>query len=289
MAVRILHPYQSGSFVWLKGNLHAHTTESDGRLTPQALVDLYARAGYDFLMISDHDRVTALPSSPNGLLLISGNEVTANGSHILHVGAQQPVEPSADRQAVLDAVGEQGGFAIVCHPNWEREFNHCPQTQLESWRGYLGIEVYNGVVRRQYGSPAATDRWEQLLGKGRRVWGFANDDMHRDTDAFVAWNVVQAVERSVDAVLNALRFGAFYASTGVQLEEIGVEGDTILVRTKNAERIIVYSGFGHREATVDGREIRFQVPDPAPFSYVRFECLGPREAMAWTQPFFIEP
>ena len=39
----------------LRGNLHAHTTFSDGVRSPQALVDEYESRGYDFLAITDHD------------------------------------------------------------------------------------------------------------------------------------------------------------------------------------------------------------------------------------------
>ena len=39
----------------LRGNLHAHTTFSDGVRSPQALVDEYESRGYDFLAITDHE------------------------------------------------------------------------------------------------------------------------------------------------------------------------------------------------------------------------------------------
>ncbi|MGN0324436.1 MAG: PHP domain-containing protein [Oliverpabstia sp.] len=40
---------------WYKGNLHCHTTDSDGCLSPAEVVELYRKNGYDFLAISDHD------------------------------------------------------------------------------------------------------------------------------------------------------------------------------------------------------------------------------------------
>src|SRR5262245_2782728 len=39
----------------LKGNLHAHTTFSDGVLAPHRLIEAYERLDYDFLAITDHD------------------------------------------------------------------------------------------------------------------------------------------------------------------------------------------------------------------------------------------
>ena len=35
-------------YAWLKGNLHSHTTCSDGRLSPQQRADAYAAHGYTF-------------------------------------------------------------------------------------------------------------------------------------------------------------------------------------------------------------------------------------------------
>ena len=40
---------------WYKGNLHCHTTDSDGSLNPSEAVKLYKEQGYSFLAISDHD------------------------------------------------------------------------------------------------------------------------------------------------------------------------------------------------------------------------------------------
>ena len=39
---------------WYKGNLHMHTTISDGVLTPEEAVERYRRAGYDFIALTDH-------------------------------------------------------------------------------------------------------------------------------------------------------------------------------------------------------------------------------------------
>ena len=56
MSIELESAYlEDKSIPWLKGNLHAHTTESDGSRPPQEVVDDYAARGYDFLMISDHD------------------------------------------------------------------------------------------------------------------------------------------------------------------------------------------------------------------------------------------
>jgi hypothetical protein len=282
-------PYLNSHVNWLKGNLHAHTTESDGARPPQEVIDSYAAHGYDFLCISDHD-VLVDPSKldSRGMTLIPGNEVTANGPHILHVDARTVVPPDPDRQKVLSGVADDHGFAVVPHPNWEEDFNHCPQSLLESWKGYIGVEVYNGVVRRLEGSPVATDRWDMLLSKGRRIWGFAHDDSHRPCDDEIGWDVVQSDDRSAKAIVTALREGRFYASTGVSIESVQVHGKTAKIVTRDAECIIAFSNFGHREAKAEDREMVFTLPEHPDFTYVRFECWGRGERMAWSQPLFVE-
>jgi hypothetical protein len=42
---------------WYRGNLHAHTLWSDGDEFPESVVERYRRAGYQFLALTDHDRL----------------------------------------------------------------------------------------------------------------------------------------------------------------------------------------------------------------------------------------
>lgn len=281
-------PYLPGAGPWLRGNLHTHTTESDGNLSPQATVDAYAALGYDFLMISDHDRVTPVAHlDPKGMTLLQGNEITANGPHMLHVSATKRVEPLRDRQAAIDSIIAAGGLVIMNHPNWESHFNHCDQRTLDMLRGYAGIEIYNGITLRAEGSPLATDRWDMLLSQDRRVWGFADDDNHDDVDRGVCWNVVQSASREAAAIVEALRLGRFYASTGVVIDEIRVEGSRICVSSPNAQAFHVHYDRGCTAARVNGSELDFEVPDTVFWRYVRVECFGPGASQAWTQPFFL--
>lgn len=289
MPPTIINPYSRSPLPWLRGNLHTHTANSDGPGTPREIVRAYAERGYDFLMLSDHDFATDVSViDARGMVLIPGNEVTANGPHMLHVGAREAVEPSPDRQAVLDAIAANGGFAVMCHPNWERDFNHCSQEDLERLKGYAGIEIFNTVVSWLRGNANATDRWDRLLGSGRRTWGFANDDCHKESDIGFAWNVVQSAQRDASSIVDAMRDGRFYASTGVEIETINVDTTTIAIRTRNAQRIAAYSDYGFRRDLVDQREIAFTVPDAPEYTYVRFECWGRPGEKAWTQPFFLE-
>ncbi len=289
MPISLQSSYNSENSLWLKGNLHTHTTESDGRRAPQDVVDDYAARGYDFLMISDHDKLTQ-PSTvlSRGMTLIPGNEISAKGPHLLHVNAKTHIPPLEDRQKVLDLIAEEKSFSVINHPNWQDHYDHCPQEKLANWKGYSGIEIFNGVIRRLTGSEFATDRWDQLLGSGRRVWGFANDDSHDEQDVELGWNVVRAKDRSVESIVAALASGSFYASTGITLNRIEAYGRTVHVSAENAERMVVVTDFGKRLFHSDSNEVTFNVPPDCGYSYVRVEAYGGAEKNAWTQPFFIK-
>lgn len=288
--MNLLNPYASADFsAALRGNLHAHSTLSDGSRSPQAVIDDYARRGYGFLMLSDHDKladeVLYAALNPRGLLLIPGNEITANGPHLLHVNASRRIEPNPLRQqAINDALADRG-FVIVNHPNWESKFDHCPLAKMQEWVGYLGLEIFNGVIGRLDGSAYALDKWDRLLSAGRRLWGFAVDDSHGPGDVELGWCVALPRQRTVQGVLDALVSGCFYCSTGVEITRIGVDGDHVRVEAPQAHRIVALQQFGKRFAVADASSIEVAVPPDA--RYVRFECWGSGEQFAWTQPFFV--
>ena len=59
-------------YEWVRGNLHSHTTNSDGRAEPQERLDGYVSQGYDFLCLSDHYDITRVDSvdCPEGFVLV---------------------------------------------------------------------------------------------------------------------------------------------------------------------------------------------------------------------------
>ena len=285
----LLNPYaglQDG--VWMKGNLHAHTTRTDGKLSMQEVLSAYAAHGYGFMLISDHDMFTGAAEyaefDAEGLILIPGNEITAAGPHMLHVGCGQKIDPDPDRQKAIDGARADAGFVIVNHPNWLPDFDHCPLDSMRTWKGYAGIEIYNGVIGRLKGSPYATNKWDMMLSEGRRLWGFSNDDSHAAEDIALGWNMAWVTERTAEGVVDALAAGGFYASSGVTITEVDVDGRHIRIATQDAGRIVGIMQQGKRFAEADDCTIEVDVPEDARF--VRFECWGTGEQFAWTQPFF---
>ncbi len=289
--MRIADPYYGVDWSsGLRGNLHCHSQQSDGSAPPQEVIAAYAAAGHGFLMLSDHDTLTTTERyaqwDAHGLVLVPGSEITRDGPHLLRVGGDGEIAPDEDRQRVIDAIGAAGGLAVMNHPNWFAEHDHCPQDTLVVLSGYAGIEIYNAVIAEFEGSPYALDRWDRLLSRGRRLWGFANDDAHHLRQVGQAWNVAFPRTRDAGGVVAALREGRFYASTGVTIERITVTEDVLEIVAPEAGRIVATGVHSKRLAMADGDRLRLRVPDGTP--YVRFECWGRGERFAWSQPFFIE-
>jgi hypothetical protein len=288
--MNIISPYaEVPGGVWLRGNLHTHTTRSDGRASPQETIAAYAALRHDFLAFSDHDTAPDFAGlDPRGLVLVPAVEVSAAGGHVLAVGCAERIEPEADRQKVIAAINAAGALAVLCHPNWGRDFDHFPYEDLAALAGYAGVEVFNGSIIEDPGSPLSSDKWDRLLASGRRVWGLATDDAHFPINRGRGWCAVRAAERSAAGVLDALCAGNFYASSGVTIAAIRLAGTELRVSAPDAEGIAVIGRCGSRLAWVEGPELAWDAAE-CPGRYFRAECFGRAGTMAWTQPFFIEP
>jgi hypothetical protein len=288
MPIRLESPYDDAGSLWLRGNLHTHTHRSDGSVSPQAMARSYAALGYDFLALSDHDQepIPAGELDAGGMILLPAVEISAGCPHLLSVGTTQRLRPVTTLQALIHHINACGGWAILCHPNSEEDFDHHPWDLLSSLSEYHGIEIFNGLCLDHPGSHLALDKWDRLLSQGARVFGYANDDAHDPDDIARGWNMVRVSERTPEALAAALRRGSFYASSGVTIERIACEGRKLIVRAPDAQQIAVVTRHGRRICQVPGPELRL---DASEFSgsYLRVECYGAGGAAAWTQPIYV--
>ncbi|HEX2060765.1 MAG TPA: CehA/McbA family metallohydrolase [Thermoanaerobaculia bacterium] len=289
--------------LWLKGNLHTHTTESDGDSTPAEIVQWYASHGYDFLSITDHDKVTK--ASSDALVLIPGEEITDRlPNKSLHVNAigittaiapQKGATPVEVLQRNIDAVRKAGGVSLVNHPNFGWAFGAKELLQLE---GATMLEIASGhPYVNSEGPPSVEAMWDELLTSGKRIYAAAVDDVHHlkrpwDTDTAPpgkAWVMVRA-EKNAAAIVEALRRGDFYASTGVELEDYAATPKRIDVRVKekNGARYrirFVGRGGGILQETA-GPAATYAIHGSE--GYVRAKVIDSNGKAAWMQPVFVK-
>ena len=286
------NPYHDRRGSWLKGNMHTHSAMGRvGVMVPaEELLEIYGRAGYDFLAISDHMAVT-VPQC-GGPIAITGVEWNSeSGEHTGIYGLDAELLRGAvevsDHGELLAHLRDKDVLVVLNHPNWQMR-PHYRREELEGKEFFDAIEIYNGLIEVLAGYAISTDKWDYLLTKGRRVLGLASDDTHAREHIGKGWFHVRAAERSSAGVLAAIRSGNFYCTNGVEIIDIRRNGSVIEVETADAEEICVISDGGGRIAQTDGSAISFTVPNPPP-TYVRFEAYGRGSSMAWTQPFFCGP
>jgi predicted metal-dependent phosphoesterase TrpH len=296
---------------YFKGNTHTHTTHSDGDSPPSVVVAWYRDHGYDFLVLTDHNVLTdptAYMTDPD-FLLIPGEEVSSGHEgrpvHVNGLGLPRVVEPRraatlvATIQANVDAVREVEGVPHVNHPNFGWAFGAEELAQVE---GDRLLEIHNGhpAVHNVGGGdvPGMEAVWDALLTGGKRIYGIAVDDAHHFEGEFAphranpgrGWVAVKASRLDARELLENLERGWFYASTGVELEDVIVDGDRLEVR------IAPRADFRYTTTFIGagGEELARTAEDPAVYrlrgdeTYVRAKVVDSSGAVAWTQPVFVE-
>ncbi len=277
---------------WFKGNLHAHTTQSDGRFTPDETMRFYRDAGYDFLALTDHETVTiGGDGTPDGLLTLLGLEMSGGRSdvgevfHIVGFGLtesgdlpQQVTVPTA-----VEWIRAHGGEAVIAHPYW----SGLVISDLVKWDGFLGIEVFNITCHLMLGKGRSSVIWDDLLARRVRAWGLAVDDSHEVADAGFARTMVKAPELTREAIMASLRSGLFYSSCGPDFEDISLADGVVTVRTSPVVEVNfigpVWRG-GHLEARPGESMTEASYKLREDEHYLRIECRDALGRWAWSNP-----
>lgn len=298
---------------WFKGNLHAHTDRSDGRLSPSAVVDWYTMRGYDFLAITDHGRVTRHEPRNSGIVMVPGAEITAydeRAGAFHHLVALFEPERSdvvsrmevASPQRTLDELNGAGATVIQAHPYWLG----LTSAETGALRGTVGVEVFNNVCQVERAKGYSEQHWDELLLRGKRLWGLAVDDCHwRSLDAGGGWVMLQAPELTPAAVIAALRAGRFYSTQGPEILRFAIERDTesapIPAMRQRAVlecspcRKVVFSGDRWLGTVVEAGNDGAQPLTKAYYNltgketYLRATCIDYAGRTAWANPIFFDP
>jgi hypothetical protein len=258
-----------------RGNLHTHSTLSDGVLAPEEVCRRYRAEGYDFIALTDHfvgvygyPIADTVPFRGNGFTTILGAELhsgpMANGElwHILAVGLPADFAPgNVPHFRVIEGMetGPEiaaravaaGAFVAIAHPQW----SGLTMEDARSLTAAHAVEVYNHGCAMGCDRPDGFHTLDLLLTEGRRLNLIATDDAHfHEPDHFGGWVMVKAEENSPEALLAALKAGAFYSSQGPEIKGIEVDGHRVTVRSSAVASVIV-QGQGTAATGVHGHSM----------------------------------
>ncbi len=295
-------PFDRPGRFW-RGNLHTHSTLSDGKLSPQQVCQLYRESGYDFLALTEHfmERYSyaiadTRPFRTADFTTLIGAELHTgrieNGLlwHILAVGLPldfAPYPPGETGPQVAARALEAGAYVAIAHPNWY----NLSEADALSLGPVHAIETYNGDTEDHNDRAESWYMLDRLLEQGHRYYALATDDAHIDgtrADALRGWVHVKAEALEPEAILAALKAGHYYSSTGPRILDVQVSpGESITIRCTPASRIMVTgsgwqaeytSGPGLIEATLPLQNIK------AP--YCRVTVRDAHGGRAWTNPIY---
>lgn len=235
-----------------KGNIHTHSSATDGRRSPEEVCAAYREGGYDFLSITDHFMakygfpiVDTRGYRTQGFTTLLGAEVHAPATslgeiwHILAVGLPLDFPPTAEGETgpqLAQRCLEAGAFVAIPHPGWYA----LTAEDAATIPGAHAVEVYN------HSNAVRTDRGDggylidQLLAGGRRITILATDDAHFESpDWFGGWMMVKATANEPEALLAALKAGHFYATQGPAIEDLAWGEGSVEVRCSTASAVMV--------------------------------------------------
>jgi hypothetical protein len=292
---------QPGRFY--RGNLHTHSTRSDGGLGPAEVVTSYRERGYDFLAITDHflasygfPLVDTREYRTERFTTLLGAELHAPQTHlgdlwhIVAVGLPLDfARPSAGESGpeLSARAAAAGAFVGIAHPAW---YSISVEDAL-SLEAAHAVEVYNEttVTLNDRG-----DSWymsDQLSLGGRQLLAYAADDAHfvGRPDVGRAWVQVRAERLDPEDLLAALKAGHFYSSQGPEIHDVTIVGDRIQIHCTPASAVLV-SGAGSRAARLLGADLtRADLPLAAfAGSFCRVTVVDAHGRRAWSNPIWLD-
>ncbi|NLX93747.1 MAG: CehA/McbA family metallohydrolase [Clostridiales bacterium] len=238
-------------FRYLKGDIHTHTTNSDGKYTVLHLAQKAKKKGLDFLFITDHNNSTEDLAIPlvEGLTIIEGLELTNYDGHINLLGVKKPYNGSyatvtlAELNEKLGQAKRNGAMRVLNHP-------FCFMNPIDyniDDVDYDGIEIWNGpAVAKEM---IAAHWWQKKLEGGARIPVVGGSDYHHDyyiTDLLASPTTrVRCDCNDKQTILTAIKNGHCVitrspTSTMIDLRCSGYSvGDTVKVKGSETVEIIV--------------------------------------------------
>lgn len=168
------------------GDTHVHSSQSDGRLSPEELALIGTARGLDFLALTDHADARGARAYPDSICILPGEEISAGGRiHFALLGFDSPL--GRFRLEKLPEIARQvhaaGGAVVLAHPwmAFSRSPDRLPLLDRGFAEGHIdGVEVFSAALTApEHGT------WERMFQHFLAVWAplrpavLASSDWHR--------------------------------------------------------------------------------------------------------------
>ena len=216
---------------WFAGDVHLHTTHTDGQHTVDEMAQAAIDAGLDFIIVTDHDTLRPLEdiNSANmtydDFLVMLGVEITQDWGHFVAYNVsylpyeinEKMRESPWEAQEAIDGLLEHNPDALIflAHPLFPNFPWDYPDTE-----GFHGIETWNSYDNRSYDHPDSVSAfawWDELNNDGRRILSTAVSDAHRRDYIGSTRIHVYAPSLEEDSIIAAIRNGTYYGTNGPEL------------------------------------------------------------------------
>jgi predicted metal-dependent phosphoesterase TrpH len=215
---------------WLRGELHSHTTHSDGQFPTSDLLELARQRRLDFIAITDHNTVggwnAAGGAAGSDLVVIPGLELTTFHGHAVALGVEKWIDWRTGHNGwtindAARATHDAGGLFIIAHP-WSNGSPGCTGCRWEYGDMDMslvdGMEVWSSYWPKEDNhNPLNLAMWKR---QPRPITAVAAADFH----GAASWGneipatYVYASELSVAGILDGIKQGRVVLTVGPWLE-----------------------------------------------------------------------
>ncbi len=229
---------------WYKGDLHIHSTHSDGVFLLSQVIENAKETALDFIALTDHNTFSQNNAYVNqeNLVIIEGVELTTYGGHVNFLGHPKPIshfvcKNSEDMHKYIKEGRQKGAMISVNHPFHGASWDY----GLEDY-DFRSIEVWNGQWSEE--NQKAINWWHEQLCQGKRITAVGGSDTHEKgverwygtpttwikTDTFSSKGMLESIRRGqvcvtaspesarVNLILDDVQMGGCYQVTDGEIE-----------------------------------------------------------------------
>ena len=308
----------------LKGQFHLHTSRSPDCAFPSAVVmEEYRSKGFDFCLMTDHEVYwDSTELDTQDFLVLSGveNAFLPNPDHVfsldyktkkqMHFNLLKDLTTACDTCFNHDEVmvrpvdygidswnnhiefyHQHGQLVILNHPSW----SHLDPEMMLAVQGCIAFELWNHASIVSTGSIVDEVRWDYCLERGKRIRAIATDDAHLygagNRECGGGFTMVLADEFSKVAIIQAMKEGRFYPSTGPLIRDMTIENGVLSMNVSPVSEIKVlgpqaYENVLARAESDSLTHLAWNIDTS--LGYFRVKLSTVDNTHAWTQPVFID-